>query len=75
MIDVKRVPAELALLALHQSGYTIKPVTLRQWVARGHITRSPNGYDLAEILTYLDRRATTGRTTIHVPLDRSSQVV
>ncbi len=62
-----RVPAELALLALHQSGHHIKPVTLRLWVHRGHITRGPGGYDLAEILAYLDRRATTGRDSVACP--------
>lgn len=53
---MRRVPASLALLALHQSGYPIKAGTLRQWVRRGHITRTADGYDLAEIVTYLDRR-------------------
>lgn len=51
-----RVPASLVLLALHQSGYLIAPGTLRQWVHRGHITRGPGGYDLEEIVAYLDSR-------------------
>lgn len=70
-----RVPAQLALLALHQSGYNLAPVTLRLWVHRGHITRGPGGYDLTEILAYLDRRATTGRNRTGVPLDRRSHAV
>jgi hypothetical protein len=53
---VIRVPASLALLALRQSGYRLSPVTLRSWVARGHITRGPGGYCLREIVSYLDRR-------------------
>jgi hypothetical protein len=53
----KRVPARLALLALRQSGHTIAPATLRSWVHRGHITRTADGYDLGEIVSYLDRRA------------------
>lgn len=53
---MRRVPASLAILALHQSGYLIKPGTLRQWVARGHITRASAGYDLEEIVAYLDSR-------------------
>jgi hypothetical protein len=61
---VTRVPAELALLALHQSGHTISQATLRKWVERGHISRGPGGYDLMEIKTYLDRRATTGRDPV-----------
>lgn len=60
---MKRVPADLALLALHQSGHQIKPVTLRLWVHRGHITRGPGGYDLTEILAYLDRREATACPT------------
>lgn len=54
---MRRVPAELALLALHQSGYDVGPGALRTWVWRGHITRGPGGYDLAEILAYVQRRA------------------
>lgn len=54
---MKRVPAELALLALRQSGHQISPSTLRMWVHRGHITRGLGGYDLAEILDYLNRRS------------------
>lgn len=35
----------------------IRPTTLRDWVARGHVTRRRrNRYDLAEILTYLEHR-------------------
>lgn len=52
-----RVPASLALLTLRQSGITLSPATLRKWVERRHITRGPGGYDLREILDYLDRRA------------------
>lgn len=54
-----RVPASLALLALRQSGHTIKPGTLRAWVKRGHLTRGPGGYELREILAYLDQRHPT----------------
>jgi hypothetical protein len=53
---MKRVPASLALLALRQSGYHITPGTLRIWVHRGHITRGEGGYDMEEIVAYLDRR-------------------
>jgi hypothetical protein len=53
---MKRVPASLALLALHQSGHVITPAALRNWVYRGHVTRGPGGYDLEEIVAYLDRR-------------------
>lgn len=53
---MRRVPASLALLALRQSGHHIRPSTLRMSVNRSQITRSAGGYDLAEILAYLDRR-------------------
>jgi len=67
---VNRVPAALAVLLLHQEAdaraldgdaegaarLRIKPATLRKWVQRDHITRGPGGYDLAEILTYLEQR-------------------
>lgn len=60
---MKRVPASLAVLLLHQEAdargddlYRIQRATLRKWVQRGHVTRGPGGYDLAEILTYLEQR-------------------
>ncbi|MFB9687688.1 hypothetical protein [Amycolatopsis plumensis] len=67
---MKRVPAALAVLLLHQEAdaraldgdtegaarLRIKPPTLRKWVERGHITRGDGGYDLREILTYLEQR-------------------
>jgi hypothetical protein len=58
---MRRVPAELALLALRQSGYHVTAGTLRIWVHRGHIARGRGGYDLAEILAYIDRRQAAGR--------------
>ncbi|SFO60013.1 hypothetical protein [Amycolatopsis rubida] len=36
--------------------YRVTPATLRQWVRRGHITRGDGGYNLREIVAYLDRR-------------------
>lgn len=56
---MNRVPARLALLALHQSGHNVAAATLRSWVRRGHITRTADGYDLEEIVDYLDCRDTT----------------
>lgn len=67
---MKRVPASLAVLLLHQEAdaraldgdaegaarLRVRPATLRKWVQRGHITRGPGGYDLGEILTYLEQR-------------------
>ncbi|MEV4053018.1 hypothetical protein AB0J55_17685 [Amycolatopsis sp. NPDC049688] len=60
---MKRVPARLAVLLLHQEAdargddrYRIGPATLRQWVRRGHLTRGDGGYDLRELLAYLERR-------------------
>lgn len=60
---MKRVPAALALLLLHQEAdargderYRVRPATLRKWVQRGHLTRGDGGYDLGEVLAYLERR-------------------
>lgn len=58
---MKRVPASIALLALRQYGHEIAPATLRSWVRREHISQTDDGYDLTEIVAYLDRRATTSR--------------
>lgn len=57
-MTVTRVPASVALLALHRSGYTVTAATLRKWVQRGHITRTSTGYHLGEIVAYLDKRNT-----------------
>jgi hypothetical protein len=51
------VTAALAVLMVHQSGQPCTPATLRQWVRRGHIRRTPKGYDLASIADYLEHRA------------------
>lgn len=60
---MNRVPAKLAVLLLHQEAdargdneLRIGAATLRKWVERGHITRGDGGYDLREILTYLEHR-------------------
>lgn len=60
---MNRVPAALAVLLLHQEAdargdesLRITAGALRNWVWRGHITRGPGGYDLSEILTYLEHR-------------------
>lgn len=83
---VKRVPAALAVLLLHQEAdarqaagdlagakeLRITPGALRNWVYRGHITRGRGGYDLGEILAYLERRATTGHDRSARQVDSSS---
>lgn len=53
---MKRVPASVALLALHQSGYHVTASTLRSWVRRNHISRGPGGYDVHEIEKYIAKR-------------------
>lgn len=64
MLAVKRVPASIALLALRQSGYVVTPGALRIWVHRGRITRGDGGYDLEEIVAYLDSRETPQATSV-----------
>jgi hypothetical protein len=63
--SMNRVPASTVLLLLHQEAdkrgddrLRIKTTTLRSWVHRGHITRGDGGYDLREILTYIEQRET-----------------
>lgn len=53
---VKRVPFELVCLLLAQEGIAVNARTVRNWTLRGHITRTSEGYDLREILSYLDLR-------------------
>lgn len=53
-----RVPADLALLLLRQSGIHLAPATLRSWVHRGRITRGEGGYCVTEIREYLESRDT-----------------
>lgn len=44
---------------LAASGHPVSPITLRSWVYRGHISRQEGGYDLREILDYIERREST----------------
>lgn len=53
---MKRVPVDLVVLALAQSGITATPRQIRNWKLRGHITRTSDGYDLTEVLAYAERR-------------------
>lgn len=61
----RRVPAWAVLELLRQEAdatgddrYRITAATLRSWAHRGHISPAGRaGYDLIEILGYLDRRA------------------
>lgn len=52
---MKRVPAELVILMLAQDGIQVNARQLRNWKLRGRISRG-EGYDLQEIVDYLDRR-------------------
>jgi hypothetical protein len=35
----------------------VRPNTIRQWVTRGKLTRHDDGYDLAELLAWVDQRS------------------
>lgn len=56
---MKRVPVDLVVLMLAQGGIQANPRQIRNWRLRGHITRTKDGYDLREILAYLDARDTS----------------
>lgn len=54
---MKRVPVVLVILMLAQGGIHVNARQIRNWRLRGHITRTTEGYDLREIVDYLDRRS------------------
>jgi hypothetical protein len=56
-VVMKRVPVDLVILTLTQSGLHVTARQIRNWRFRGHITRTAEGYDLAEILAYVRGRA------------------
>lgn len=70
---MQRVPVDLVVLTLTQSGITATPRQIRNWTYRGHITHTREGYDLGEVLAYLDNRGRatnastrrTGRRKLH----------
>ena len=56
-MSATRVPVDLVILMLAQSGIPTNARTIRNWRLRGHISRTKDGYDLEEIVKYLDSRA------------------
>lgn len=55
-IALTRVPVDLVVLMLAQDGIQANARQIRNWRLRGHITRTGDGYDLREIVAYLDAR-------------------
>lgn len=53
---MKRVPVDVVLAMLAQGGIQANARQIRNWRLRGHITRTREGYDLREIVAYLDAR-------------------
>lgn len=53
---MNRVPVDVVLSALAHSGIAANARQIRNWRLRGHITRTREGYDLREVLTYLTSR-------------------
>lgn len=53
---MKRAPVDVVLVMLAQGGIQTNARTIRNWRLRGHITRTRDGYDLREILDYIDSR-------------------
>jgi len=63
-----RVPSDLVRLVLAEEAartgrphLVIKPASLRNWTRRGYVTRTPEGYDLREVMAYIERREQRGR--------------
>jgi hypothetical protein len=46
----------LVPLAVAANVAEVQPATIRKWVERGIITRHPDGYDLTELLHWIDTR-------------------
>lgn len=53
---MKRVPVDVVIAMLAQAGITANARQIRNWRLRGHITRTAQGYDLREVLAYLEAR-------------------
>lgn len=53
---MKRVPVDAVILMLAHGGIHANARQIRNWRLRGHITRTKDGYDLREIVAYLDAR-------------------
>jgi hypothetical protein len=53
---MRRVPVEAVILVLAQEGIEANARQIRNWRLRGHITRTREGYDLREVLAYVDSR-------------------
>lgn len=53
---MKRVPVDVVIVMLAQGGIAANARQIRNWRLRGHITRTSEGYDLREIVNYLDAR-------------------
>lgn len=63
---MRRVPASSVLVLLRRSGIHLTPAGLRNWTRRGHISApTAEGYDLREVLAYLDRRANMHQRDTH----------
>ena len=58
---MRRVPVELVIVMLTQAGIHANARQIRNWRLRGHITRTEEGYDLREIVNYLDARQVSRR--------------
>jgi hypothetical protein len=53
---MRRVPVELILVMLAESGVQANAARIRNWTRRGHISRTRQGYDPGEVASYLERR-------------------
>lgn len=53
---MSRVPVDVVIAMLAQAGIKANARQIRNWTFRGHITRTARGYDLREVLAYIEAR-------------------
>lgn len=62
--STRRVPVDVVIVMLTQSGIPANARTIRNWRLRGHITRTRDGYDVFEVVEYLAKRGIVPDTPV-----------
>lgn len=53
---MRRVPVDVVVRTLARSGITANARQIRNWTLRRHISHTRQGYDLHEVLRYVESR-------------------